>query len=134
MRSAGAELSLPHVRPYSPEKNAKPTALLLERLGVDQYGGEQRWLGAPVDPSVIGAALHHHVERLQIDLALVEQQRDAPRKQDHVVDSARSMHARMALRINPAMGGADRREHSRCPFLQLTRRERLVLRRQGEKA
>src|ERR1700730_8491729 len=134
MRSAGAELSLPHVRPYSPGTNAKRTASLLERLGVDQYRGEQRRLGAPIDPSVIGAALHHHVERLELDLTLIEQQRDAPREQDHVVDRARGMHARMALRIDPAMAGADRSERVRRPPLQLARRERFVLRRQSEKA
>src|ERR1700676_3533720 len=111
---------------YSPSRAGKGSGVrsprpLLERLGVYQYGGEQRRLGAPVDPSVIGAALHHHVERLELDLALVEQQRDAPREQDHVVDRARSMHARMALRIDPAMRGADRREHRRRPLLTLAR-------------
>src|ERR1700730_4827104 len=83
----------------------------LHVLGVDQHGGYQRRLLALIDPRVTCPALDNDIERLEIDLALVEQHRDFTREQHDIIDGAGLMHARMAARIRAAMGGIHLREH-----------------------
>src|SRR3984893_8907602 len=83
----------------------------LHVLGVDQHGSYQRRLLALVDPRVTRPALDDDIERLEIDLALVEQHRDFAREQHYIIDGAGLMHAGMAAGIRAAMGGIHLRKH-----------------------
>src|SRR5713226_6123212 len=83
----------------------------LSVLGVDQHGGYQCRLLALIDPRGTCPALDNNIERLEIDLALVEQHRDFARKQHDIIDRAGLMHARMAAGIRAAMGGIHLRKH-----------------------
>lgn len=49
---------------------------LLQLAGVDQDSSYQRGLPASVYPSVIRPPLHNHIERLQLHLTAIQEQRD----------------------------------------------------------
>lgn len=53
-----------------------PLRPFLQLAGVDQDGGYQRGLPAIVYPSVIRSPLHNHIERLQLHLTAIQEQRD----------------------------------------------------------
>ena len=57
-------------------------------FGVDEHGGNQGRLLALVlvDPRVTCPALDDDIERLEIDLALIKQQRDLAREQHNIID------------------------------------------------
>ena len=57
-------------------RQSGPLRLFLQLAGVDQDGGYQRGLPAIVYPSVIRSPLHNHIERLQLHLTVIQEQRD----------------------------------------------------------
>src|SRR5271166_6584705 len=90
-----------------------------QRFGVDEHREQKCALAPAIRPRVIGPALHHHIERLERDLALFEDERDLALEQDDVVDGARGMHAGTARGIGPAMLAAHRFESRRRALFQL---------------
>jgi hypothetical protein len=53
-----------------------PPRPFLQLAGVNQNGSYQRGLPAIVYPSVIRSPLHNHIERLQLHLTAIQEQRD----------------------------------------------------------
>src|SRR5262245_60540860 len=70
--------------------------LRLARIHQDER--DAAGLLAEVHPRVIGRLLHHHVTRLEMHHAVVEQHVDLAGQDDRVVEAARAMHHRVRRR------------------------------------
>src|ERR1041384_6149138 len=71
---------------------------------IDQDEGDAARLLASVHPGMVGRLLHHHVARLEMHHAVVEQHVDLAGHDHRVVEAARAVHHRVARR--PAFGGS----------------------------
>src|SRR5215470_5377615 len=67
-------------------------------LRVDEHEGDTAGLGPAIDPGVIGALLHQHIARLEMNLRVVEQHVDLAGHHYSVVHGARAMHGGMPRR------------------------------------